>query len=195
METWGAWDIYYIRVHQSIHKIRRYSRWEEQLCPFIQFVRARRRVVISRRVPIHGLIGRRRPLTAVITFNRIAICAARVSTADWVIAQTGYRPVYRAQSRKKRFRDINIDIYSFHDNLSLRSHLSHSWELLFNYKRQGKTDTSRMRRKHFLFFLARTSSHKNPTSHSYKSVLITYFRTLFETERYSNIWEHNESIV
>lgn len=29
-----------------------------------------------------GLIGRRRPLTAVITSNRLAICAARVSTAD-----------------------------------------------------------------------------------------------------------------
>lgn len=50
-----------------------------------KFLCTQRGVVISRRAPILGLIGHRRPLTAVITFNRIAICAARVSTADRVI--------------------------------------------------------------------------------------------------------------
>lgn len=52
-----------------------------------KFLRTRRNVVISRRVSMRGLIGRRRPLTAVITFNRLATCAARVSTADRISAE------------------------------------------------------------------------------------------------------------
>jgi len=63
-------------------------------CPFINFSsHAKKRRYLSPSIDTRGLISRRRPLTAVITFNRLAICAARVSTAD----------------RIKRVEDITIE--------------------------------------------------------------------------------------
>jgi len=65
----------------------------EPTCSMINFsAHAKKRRYLSRRVSIIGLIGRRRPLTVVITFNRLAICAARVSTADRTKLKTSSRP-------------------------------------------------------------------------------------------------------